>query len=165
MLLLHFVPHSIDCVFAQRFVSDANARVSGSSTHKSGMQMLIEACVGLLRARPALLHSGDAEPAVVHDEQQGPLKPSAGWRCSGALADVLTQCTRARCEGGTIAASDELSVVSDGCRQLLLALAPSPHCAEALSARGFELESLLQQADDAMTSVGVTADGMQRDEL
>ena len=52
-----------------------------------------------------------------------------------------------------------------GCRQLLLALAPSPHCAAALSARGLELESLLQQADDAIISVDVAADGMQRDEL
>ena len=154
-----------NCVVVQRFVSDANALMSGSSTHKKTMQMLTEACVGLLRARPALLHSGDAVPAPAHDDGEGPPKLSAGWRYSGALADVLARCTSARREGGSAAALDELSVINNGCRQLLLALAPSPHCAAALSARGLELESLLQQADDAIISVDVAADGMQRDEL
>ena len=157
--------HFANGVVVQRFVSDANALMSGSSTHKKTMQLLTEACVGLLRARPALLHSGDAMPALAHDDRQGPTKLSADWRCSGALADVLARCTRARHESGSVAALDEFSVVNNGCRQLLLALAPSPHCAVALSARGLELELLLQQADDAITSDGVAADGTQRDEL
>jgi hypothetical protein len=165
----------------------------GAAARSAVLELLCNACTGLLRARPALLHdegsgAATATAAAAGDGDGGAGDAAEGarpdWRCCGALAGALKRCTELRLQlpsgsAGADAADSACKALSDGSKNVLLALSPSPRCAEVLQGRGLELETLIFGAEKAeakrtggsvppsptATASAPPGDGGQRDEI